>query len=178
MDTTATSMMATTKEWEWTACEACGGMDEEQLSDRLASLVGGEVERLYEEMRDAFNIAFDECYPDPNQDNEEEYFDRHVEWVDWYENAMWNEEFGNPGVVRLVRDGDRYTLTARDTEGNQGNERRTIDLDPALSYKEIREQVWEFLRAQDPRGKMESICFSHVEELLEEEARASRTAGH
>ena len=106
----------------------------------------------------ALNIAFDECYPDPTPDNEEEYADRHVEWLDEFEAALCD----NPGVARLIRDGDRNTLTARDAEGEQGNERRTACLDPALSDEEIREQVWKFLTEQDPLGKIEPLCAAEM----------------
>jgi len=153
----------TTKEWTWDASAASesGGMDEE-LSDRVASLVGDEVRRLYEEMRSALNNAFDECYPDPNQDNEEEHNDRHVEWLDWYESALWDEDCGNPGVVRLVRDGGGYILTARDAEGNQGNDRRMIHVAPALSDEEIRRWVRKFLAEQGPLGKIEPLCAAEM----------------
>ncbi len=168
MDTTIGSMMTqptTTRVWTWDVTDACesDGTDEER-SDRVASLVGDEVRRLYEEMRSALNIAFDECYPDPTPDNEEEYHDRHVEWLEWFEFALWDEDRGNPGVVRLVREGDRYTLTARDAEGEQGNERRMIHVAPALSDEEIREQVWKFLTEQDPLGKIESPCAAEMGE--------------
>ena len=164
MDTTIGSMTTqptTTKEWEWTAWEACGGANE-YLRDRVALLVDDEVLELYDDMRAALNDVFDECYPDPSPDNEEEYNDRHVEWLDWYESALWDEDCGNPGVVRLVREGGGYVLTARDTEGNQGNEQRMIHVAPALSDEEIREQVWKFLTEQDPLGKIEPLCAAEM----------------
>jgi hypothetical protein len=55
-------------------------------------------------------------------------------------------------VVRLVRDGERYTLTARDAESEQGIERRMIHLDPTLSDEDISKRVWKFLTEQDPCG--------------------------
>ena len=188
MDTNVTSMTTeqtaeptTPKEWTWNASNAWDdyGTDDERC-DRVAWLVAGEVCTLWEDMRSAFDCTYDECYP--NQDDAELDSDRHTDWLEGFEDGairgLWDEEFGNPGIVRLVREGDRYTLTARDTEGKQGDERRTIHLDPALTDREIRGQVWEFLTAQDPLGKIESICFSHVADLLGEAARTSRTAGH
>jgi hypothetical protein len=159
MDTTigsTTTQPTTTKEWEWIghACE-CGGTDEVP-SDRVASLVDDEVLNLYDDMRVALNVVFDECYPDPTPENEEEYFDRHVEWVDGFEDASFDDESGNPGVVRLVKDGDRYVLSARDADGGYGDRRRATRLDPTLPDEEIRRQVCEFLRAQDPCGDVTS----------------------
>ena len=127
MDTTIESMMTqptTTKEWTWTVYEANSGEMDEELTDRVASLVTDEVGELYNEMRFALNDVFDECYPDPTPENEEEYFDRHAEWVDWFDGEFWDEECGNPGVVRLTKDGDRYILGARDANGEQGDRRR------------------------------------------------------
>jgi len=92
----------------------------------------------------------------------EEYNDRHVEWLDWFEFALWDEDQGNPGVVRLVRDGSGCVLTARDTEGEQGNERRTVCLDPALSDEDISKQVWQFLTEQDPLGQIELPCAAEM----------------
>lgn len=172
MTTEQTAKPTTSKEWEWDVTDACdcGGTDEE-LSDRVASLVGDEIRRLYEEMRSALNVAFDECYADPTPDNEEEYNDRHVEWLDWYEAALCD----NPGVVRLAEDDDRYTLTTRDAEGEQGNERRMIHIDPALSDEDISKQVWTFLTEQDSLGKIESLCAAELR--VSDRPRSGELAG-
>jgi hypothetical protein len=175
MDTTVTSItneQTTTKEWKWTALEACDcGETDEERSDRMASLVGDEVRRLYEEMRSALNDAFDECYADPNQDNEEEYNDRQVEWLDGFEAELCD----NPGVVRLVKDDDRYTLTARDAEGEQGGGRRMVHLDPSLSDEDISKRVRKFLTEQDPLGKIESLCAAELRGVLPPEKERSRS---
>ena len=149
-----TTQPTTMKQWEWIghACD-CDGMDQ-VLSDRVASLVDDEVLKLYDDMRAALNDVFDECYPDPTPENQEEYFDRHMEWVDGFEGESFDDESGNPGVVRLVKEGDRYVLSARDTTGGYGDRRRTTCLDPALSDEELCGQVCEFLRAQDPCGEV------------------------
>ena len=161
MNTTIGSMMTqptTTKDWTWTVYEANSGEMDEELTDRVASLVTDEVGELYNDMRFALNDVFDECYPDPTPENEEEYFDRHAEWVDWFDGEFWDEECGNPGVVRLVKDDDGYTLAARDADGEQGDRRRTTRLDPALSDRDICRRVREFLRGQDPCGDVKSRC--------------------
>jgi predicted fused transcriptional regulator/phosphomethylpyrimidine kinase len=85
-----TTEPTTTREWTWDAWEACGGTDYDR-SDRVASLVGDEIREIYDDMRAALNIAFDDCYPDPSPDNEEEHSDRHVEWLEWYECELWYE---------------------------------------------------------------------------------------
>jgi hypothetical protein len=181
MPTEQTAEPTTTKEWAWDASNAWDdyGTDDER-SDRVAWLVGDEVRQLYDEMRDLLDNAFDEYYPD--QDDHELNWERRGKWLTEFENPtlnrLWDDEWGNPGVVRLVRDGKGYTLTASDAEGKHGSDRRTIHLDPALPDEKTREQVGEFLTEQDPLGKIESLCFSHVEELRAEAARASRTAGH
>jgi hypothetical protein len=72
-----TTRPTTTKEWEWTSIEASGGRDDE-LTDRVALLVEEEALDLYDEMRAALNVVFDECYPDPTPENEEEYCHQHV----------------------------------------------------------------------------------------------------
>jgi len=151
MDTTATSVTTTTKEWEWAACGACSGIEGE-LSDRVASLVDDEVQELYNDRRVVLSEVFDECYPDPTPENQEEYCDLHVLWLDGFEDASFDDESGNPGVVHLVKDGDHYTLTARDADCKWGNKLRTTHLDPVLSDEDIRKQVSKFLREQDPCG--------------------------
>ena len=57
-------------------------------------------------------------------------------------------------MVRLVKEGDRYVLSARDTTGGYGDRRRTTCLDPTLSDEELCGQVCEFLRAQNPCGEV------------------------
>lgn len=155
MDTTIGSMATqptTTKEWEWIGhyCE-CGGV-EEVPSDRVASLVDDEVLELYDDMRVVLSDVFDERYPDPSPENQEEYCDLHVLWLDGFEDASFDDESGIPGVVRLIKDGDRYTISARDADGGYGDRRRTTRLEPTLSDEELRRQVREFLRKQDPCG--------------------------
>ncbi len=150
-----TTQPTTRRDWEWTACEACSGIEEPLWGDAVAFLLDEEVQELYNDMRFALNDVFDEVYPDPSPENEEEYFDRHVGWVQWLEEEFWDEDRGNPGVVRLVSDGDRYTLTARDAESGG---LRAIHLDAEMSLKQIQEQIGEFLRAQDPCGNVKARC--------------------
>lgn len=83
MDTSMGSM-TTTKEWEWGPCEANSGIEDPLWGDAVAFLVDDEVQELYDDMREALNDVFDEAYPDPTPENEEEYFDRHAEWLDGF----------------------------------------------------------------------------------------------
>jgi hypothetical protein len=101
-----------TREWTWDSCDAAhGDGTEEEGSDRVASLVGDELRRLYQEMRDLLNDAFDRCYPDPAPEDQEECSDRHVEWLDGFE----GEFFDHMGAGwRLAKEGDRYVLTEID----------------------------------------------------------------
>jgi len=161
MDTTIgnmTTQPATTKEWTWTGYEALAGTDQE-LDDGVAFLVDEELQDLYDDMRASLNYVFDEVYPDPTPENEQEYFDRHAEWVDWFDGEFFDEDVGNPGVVRLVRDGDHYTLTARDTESGG---LRAIHLHAEMSLKQIHEQIKQFLRAQDPCGDVKARCAAEL----------------
>ena len=158
MTTERTAEPTITNEWKWDTCDACmsNGTDEE-LSDRVATLLGDEIRRLYEEMRYLMNLAFDEVYPDPTPENEEEYFDEHVEWLDHFEG-----EFAcNLGVVHLAKEGDRYILTQRDDNGEQRVE-RMIDLDTSLSDEELNKQISEFVTARNLLGEIKSLCARYV----------------
>ena len=152
-----------TREWTWDAADAAhSDGTEEEGSDRVALLVGGELRRLYQEMRDLLNDAFDRCYPDPTPENQEEHFDRHVEWLDGFE----GEFFDRMGAGwRLAKEGDRYVLTGIDYE--QGKS-WTIRLDTALSDEELTAQISEFVAVRDPLGAIKSRCAENVAQLLGE----------
>ena len=59
-------------------------------------LIDEEVQNLYNDMRAALNEVFDEVYPDPTPENEEEYFDQHAEWVDCFDGEFFIDDYGSP----------------------------------------------------------------------------------
>ena len=191
MDNTMTAMGQTSKpksrrktllRWGWDGTEGSFVQPEEERSDRVVGLIGGEVQEASGKMRNAFDLAWHRLCP--NQGDENELSDRgrqslEVRRDDAIE-AEWGDD-GNPGSVMLDRDKGFYCLMAWDLGRDPGMYLRWIRLDPAQSDTAIRRRVRRFLLKHGPLGNIESLFALHVEEMLEEWASEkkgpSRAAG-
>jgi hypothetical protein len=133
----------------------------------VVRLVGDEVRKLREKMRDAFYLAWHRFFPD--QEEDEGRSERRSDSLERRDDVMDEEwcDGGNPGTVMLERYDGLYFVMAWDLEINPGINLRSTCLDPALPDKRIRERVRRLLRKHDPLGNIESFSAEHIKGLQE-----------